>query len=55
MKAYSIDYSVNGRKYIRILIDAKDLASAKNKLGRKHGYKDGKKVKVERYSVVGYY
>ena len=55
MKAYSIDYTVKGQKHFRKLVDAKDLTSAKKKLGKKHGYKDGRMIKVERVSVVGYY
>jgi hypothetical protein len=55
MKAYAIDYTVKGQKYFGKLVDAKDLASAKKKLGKKHGYKDGRMIKVERVSVVGYF
>lgn len=55
MKAYAIDYTVKGQRYIGKLIDAKDAKSAKIKLGKKHGYKDGRMIKVERISVVGYY
>ena len=54
MKAYAIDYSVKGHKAYR-LVEAKDLKSAKTKIGRKHGYKDGRMIKVERVSVVGYF
>lgn len=55
MKAYAIDYTVKGQKLIGVLVDAKDLKSAKKKLGKKHGYKDGRMIKVERASVVGYF
>ena len=55
MTAYSITYTVKGRKIYGALVDAKDLKSAKKKLGRKHGYKDGRMIKVEDASVVGYY
>ena len=55
MKAYAIDYTVKGQKHIGKLVDAKDLASAKKKLGKKHGYKDGRMIKVEQFYVVGYY
>ena len=54
MTAYSIDYTVKGVKYSK-LIDAKDLKSAKKKLGRKHGYKDGRMIKVSNVVVCGYY
>lgn len=55
MKAYAIDYSVKGQRYFGKLVDAKDVKSAKVKLGKKHGYKDGRMIKVERVSVVGYF
>ncbi len=55
MKAYAIDYTVKGQKHIGKLVDAKDVTSAKKKLGKKHGYKDGRMIKIERVSVVGYY
>ena len=55
MKAYAIDYMVKGQKHWGKLVDAKDLASAKKKLGKKHGYKDGRMIKIERVSVVGYF
>ena len=54
MKAYSIDYTVKGVKFHK-LVDAKDLKSAKNKLGKKHGYKDGRMIKVTNVLVVGYF
>jgi hypothetical protein len=55
MKAYAIDYSVKGQKHFGKLVDAKDLKSAKVKLGKKHGYKDGRMIKVENFRVVGYF
>lgn len=55
MKAYAIDYTVKGQKHIGNLVDAKDLASAKKKIGKKHGYKDGRMIKIEKVSVVGYF
>ena len=54
MTAYAIDYTVKGQKYYK-LVDAKDLNSAKKKLGKKHGYKDGRMIKFDRVSVVGYF
>ena len=54
MQAYGINYSIDGKEY-DILIDAKDVKSAKNKIGRKHGLKTGRKVKISKVSVVGYY
>ena len=55
MTSYAIDYTVKGQKYFGKLVDAKDLASAKKKLGKKHGYKDGRMIKVERVCVCGYF
>lgn len=56
MKAYSIDYTIRGKNgsYTKN-IDAKDLKSAKNKIGKKHGYKDGRMIQIEKVLVVGYY
>jgi hypothetical protein len=54
MKAYSICYSVKGKCY-SVGIEAKDIKSAKKKLGKKHGYKDGRMIKLERVNVVGYF
>jgi len=54
MKAYAITYTVKGITY-DALIDAKDIKSAKKKLGKKHGYKDGRMIIVVHVSVVGYY
>lgn len=56
MKAYGITYTVRGENKRRdILIDAKDAKSAKRKIGKKHGYKDGRMIKFERVSVIGYF
>lgn len=54
MTSYSIDYTVKGKAYNR-LVDAKDLKSAKRKLGKKHGYKDGRMIKVTSVVVCGYF
>jgi hypothetical protein len=53
MVALAIDYIVRDR-YYSVLIDAKDLKSAKKKLGKKHGYKDGRMIKIQRVHVIGY-
>lgn len=58
MIAYAIDYQVRGKEKevpYSIHVDAKNLASAKKKIGRKHGYKDGRMVKVKNVFVCGYY
>jgi len=56
MIAYSIDYTIrgDGKSYTKS-VDAKDLKSAKKKIGKKHGYKDGRMVQIEKVLVVGYY
>ena len=56
MMAFGIKYKVRGnnRQY-DVLIDARDMKSAKRKLGKKHGYKDGRMIQVIRSFVVGYY
>ena len=57
MTAYGIDYKVKGndKTHWGVLVDAKDLKSAKKKLGKKHGYKDGRMIKIENVRVIGYY
>lgn len=55
MTAYSIDYTVRGAYYYGRSIEAKDLKSAKKKLGKKHGYKDGRMIKIKSVCVVGYF
>ena len=54
MVAYSITYTVKGQEHDR-LVDAKDLASAKQKLGKRHGYKDGRMIKVKNVIILGYF
>ena len=56
MIAYGITYRVRGTdRDIDVTVDAKDMKSAKRKLGKKHGYKDGRMIQVKRSIVVGYY
>ena len=57
MQAYSVRYHIRGREDKRydVLVDAKDAKSAKRKIGRKHGYKDGRLVVITGLSVVGYF
>lgn len=58
MKAYYIKYSVNNQSR-EAQIDARDLDSAKKKIGRKCGYKTDsdikKNIKITDYSVIGYF
>ena len=56
MQAYGIKYKVRGNDRLHdILIDAKDAKSAKRKIGKKHGYKDGRMIQFVSVSVIGYY
>ena len=55
MTAYAISYTCKGKTYWSALVEAKDMKSAKKKLGKKHGYKDGRMVKVISSSVIGYF
>ena len=58
MTAYAIDYQIRGKEKevpYSIHIGAKDLKSAKRKIGRKHGYKDGRMIIVHNVFVCGYY
>ncbi len=54
MISYSIYYTVKGERK-NALVDAKDLKSAKKKLGKKHGYKDGRMIKIDRVIICGYF
>lgn len=54
MVAYAIQYTVNGQRYDKH-VDAKDIKSAKKKLGKKHGYADGRKIKIDKVIICGYY
>ena len=58
MISYGIEYTIRGKNmpYPRsIIIDAKDLRSAKRKIGKKYGYKDGRMVQIYRVDIIGYY
>lgn len=56
MQAYGIKYKVRGNDRVHdTLIDAKDAKSAKRKIGKKHGYKDGRMIQIIDLSVIGYY
>lgn len=56
MIAFGIDYKIRGneREY-SANIDAKDIKSAKKKIGKKHGYKDGRMIEITKSIIVGYY
>lgn len=57
MQAYGIKYHIKGNenKTMDVLVDAKDVKSAKNKIGKKHGYKDGRMVVIDNCKIIGYY
>ena len=58
MTAYAIDYQIRGKEKnvpYSIHVDAKNLKSAKKKIGRKHGYKTGRMIQIERVCICGYY
>ena len=56
MTAYSIDYRVGKEDGIRTAqIDARDIKSAKKKIGRKYGYKTGNMIKIEKVNIIGYF
>ena len=56
MVAYYIIYSLrNDDKTREISIDAKNLKSAKRKIGKKHKYKDGRMIKILKAETIGYF
>lgn len=57
MNAYGIKYHIVGKenKVMDVCIDAKDVKSAKNKIGKKHGYKDGRMIIIDNCIVIGYF
>lgn len=57
MIAYGIKYTIRnkGEAVHNASVDAKDLKSAKKKLGKKHGYKDGRMINIVNYSIIGYF
>ncbi len=62
MQAYGIGYSIRGKKdkdgnlfYYDRIVEAKDTASAKRKLGKLHGYKDGRQVIIHSCYTIGYF
>jgi len=58
MIAYAIDYQIRGKERdypYSVHVDAKNLKSAKRKIGKKHGYKDGRMIIIHNVCVCGYY
>lgn len=54
MVAFNIKYSVKDKSYEKS-IDARDIKSAKKKLGKIHGYTTGNMIKIQDVKVIGYY
>lgn len=52
--SYIIDYTIKGERFFAKPVDAINIESAKNEIGKKHGFKDGRKVNIECVSVIGY-
>ena len=57
MIAYYVNYSIRGKeeRSYNVSIDAKNLDSAKKKIGKKHKYKDGRMIKINDYKIIGYF
>ena len=54
MTSYYIEYTIKDKVH-EITVYAKDVKSAKKKIGRKHGYKSGNMIKITKVYVIGYY
>ena len=53
MVAYYIGYQVRGKeKEYSVSIEARNLKSAKKKIGKKHGYKTGNMIQIHSVSVM---
>ena len=56
MTAYAIDYTIKGKNgYYNKVVDAKDLKSAKKKIGKSHKFKDGRMIQIQQYCIIGYF
>lgn len=56
MQAYYITYTVRGNeKEYSVSVDARDAKSAKKKIGKNHGYKDGRMIQTKDIKIIGYY
>lgn len=57
MQAYHIKYHIRGKedKTNSISVDARDAKSAKKKIGKKHGYADGRMIVLDECRVIGYF
>ena len=57
MTAYHIVYEIRGKASgtHEISIDANSLKQARQKIGKKHGYKTGRMIHIIAVSIIGYY
>ena len=56
MTAFAITYNIKGKAYNHsTIISAKDSQSAKKKIGKRHGYKDGRMIQFVSCNTVGYF
>ena len=57
MQAYFMKYHIRGKedKLHTASVDAKDAKSAKRKIGKNHGYKDGRMIVVDECKIIGYF
>lgn len=56
MQAYGIKYHIRGTERVySVTVDTKDTKSAKRKIGKKHGYKDGRMIVIDDCKIVGYF
>ena len=57
MQAYGIKYHIRGKeeRTYSISVDAKDVKSAKKKIGKKHKYQDGRMIVIKECRVIGYF
>ena len=55
MTVYAIDYTIKGKdNFYNKAVEAKDLKSAKKKIGKSHKYKDGRMIQIQQYCIIGY-
>ena len=54
MISYYIEYMLKGKRFSKYIV-AKNLASAKKKIGKKHGYKTGRMIEIEKAHIIGYF
>lgn len=56
MVIYHIEYTIKGHDEIHeARVEATGINNAKIKIGKKHGYKSGRMIKVKSYFITGYF